>query len=195
MKVLREIGITILIAVLIFALLRVTVQGYRVQYSSMLPSIEAGEWVMVTKAKYCFSHPERGDVIVFRHEGSEFPYIKRIIALPGETVEIKDDKVFINGIALQEEYVKEPPHYTMPPEEIPKDEYFVLGDNRNNSNDSHNGWTASRDNISGKAWFVYWPPSRWGVVEHYSYPELVGGNMQAAVLCNAVGGITCVMRC
>ena len=189
MKILREIGITILIAVVIFALLRVTVQGYRVQYSSMLPNIEPGEWVMVTKARYFFVDPERGEVIIFEHEGSEAPYIKRIIALPGETVEIKDDRVFINGIALEEEYVNEAPRYTMPPEEIPEDEYFVLGDNRNNSNDSHNGWTVPRETIVGKSWFVYWPPSRWGVIQHHSYPELVEGAMQQAVIYSSVGGI------
>ncbi|MCK4898936.1 MAG: signal peptidase I, partial [Anaerolineales bacterium] len=100
-------------------------------------------------------------VIVFRHEGSEFPYIKRIIALPGETVEIKDDKVFINGIALEEEYVMESPHYTMPPEEIPKDEYFVLGDNRNSSSDSHSWGTVPLGNVIGKAEVVYWPPTEW----------------------------------
>jgi len=56
--------------------------------------------------------------------------------------------------------------------ELPEDEYFVLGDNRNNSNDSHSGWTVPRDNIIGKAWFTYWPPSKWGIIKHYSYPEL-----------------------
>ena len=177
MKTLREIGITILIAVAIFALLRVTVQGYRVQYSSMLPNFEEGEWVMANKASFFFSNPERGEVVIFKHEGSEPPYIKRIIALPGETVEIKDDKVFINGVALEEEYIKESPHYAMPPKEMSQDEYFVLGDNRNNSNDSHNGWTMPRENVIGKAWFVYWPPSEWGAVKHYSYPELVTGDL------------------
>src|SRR4030042_2278137 len=126
MKIFREIGITILIAVAIFALLRVTVQGYRVQYSSMVPNFEEGEWVMANKVSYFFSDPERGAVVIFKHEGSEPPYIKRIIALPGETVEVKNAKVFINGVALEEEYIKEPPHYVMSPEEIPEHEYFVL---------------------------------------------------------------------
>jgi hypothetical protein len=65
-----------------------------------------------------------------------------------------------------------PPNYTMPSQEVPENEYFVLGDNRNNSNDSHNSWTVPRDNIIGKAWFTYWPPNKWGIIKHYSYPEL-----------------------
>ena len=174
MKILREIVITILIAIAIFALLRVTVQGYTVQYSCMLPNIEDGEWIMVNKTSYFFSDPEQGEVIIFKLSSSQFPYIKRVIAVPGDIVEVRDNKVFINGIPLEEEYIMEPPHYNMPPKEIPDNEYFVLGDNRNNSNDSHNGWTVPRDNIIGKAWFVYWPPSKWGLVKHYSYPELVG---------------------
>lgn len=173
MKVLREVGITILIAVAIFALLRVTVQAYTVQYSCMLPNIEEGEWLMVSKASYFFSDPERGDVIIFDPPiSSRYPYIKRVIGLPGETVEVRDGKTFINGICLTEEYIREPPSYTMAPKVIPQGEYFVLGDNRNNANDSHAGWTVPRENIIGEAWFIYWPPNEWGPLKHYSYPEL-----------------------
>jgi len=91
MKGFREIGIIILIALAIFTLLRVTVQGYTVQYSCMLPNIEEGEWIMASKASYFFSNPERGEVIIFNPPNhSRFPYIKRVIGLPGETVEVKD---------------------------------------------------------------------------------------------------------
>jgi len=181
MKILREVGITILIAIAIFALFRVTLQGYTVRYSCMLPNIEDGECIMASKASYFFSDPQRGEVIIFDPpNSSQFPYIKRVIAVPGDTVEVRDNKVFINGIPLEEEYLMEPPHYTMLPKTIPKDEYFVLGDNRNNSNDSHNGWTAPRDNVIGKAWLVYWPPNKLGAVKHYSYPELTGAGEHEA---------------
>ena len=181
MKGFREIGIIILIALAIFTLLRVTVQGYTVQYSCMLPNIEEGEWIMASKASYFFSNPERGEVIIFNPPNySRFPYIKRIIGLPGETVEVKDGKVLINNIPINEGYIKEPPRYTMPPQKIPTDEYFVLGDNRNNANDSHNGWTVPRESVIGKAWFVYWPPGKWEVVKYYSYPELTGTGGQEA---------------
>ena len=87
-------------------------------------------------------------------------------------MEIKEGRVFIDGIPLEEEYIMEPPTYTMPAQEVPEDEYFVLGDNRNSSNDSHTSWTVPRDNIIGRAWFIYWPPSRLMSAEHYSYPAL-----------------------
>ena len=172
MKILREVVITVLIAVAIFALLRLTVQSYTVVMSSMLPNFQEGDCIMVSKVAYRSSDPQRGQVVIFSPPfDSPHPYIKRIIGLPGETVEIKDETVFVNGIALVEEYTMEPPNYTMAATQVPEDEYFVLGDNRNNSNDSHTGWTVPRDRIIGKAWFLYWPPGRWGVVKHYAYPE------------------------
>ena len=189
MKILREIGITILIAVAVFVLLRLTVQSYTVVMSSMEPNFQQGECIMVNKVSYHSSGPQRGQVIIFNPPfESEYPFIKRVIGLPDETVEIKDGKVFINGTALEEdEYIKERPNYTMPATEVSENEYFVLGDNRNNSNDSHTGWTVSRDNIIGKAWFIYWPPSSWGVIKHYSYPELLGTEGQEMMLGQSFG--------
>ena len=183
MKILREVGITILIAVAVFVCLRLTVQSYTVVMSSMEPNFQDGECIMVNKVCYRSSGPQRGEVIIFDPPfDSPHPFIKRVIGLPGETVEIKDEKVFIDGIPLEEEYIMAPPGYTMPATEVPENEYLVLGDNRNSSNDSHNGWTVPRDNIIGKAWFTYWPPSKWRVVKHYSYPELnVAGEQEMMV--------------
>jgi signal peptidase I len=173
MKIFREVAITVLIAVAVFALLRLTVQSYTVVMSSMEPNFQQGECIMVNKVCYRSSAPQRGQVIIFDPPfDSPHPYIKRLIGLPGDIVEIKDGKVSINGTPLEEEYIMAPPNYMMPATEVPENEYFVLGDNRNNSNDSHTGWTVPRDNIIGKAWFIYWPPSRWGVVKHYSYAGL-----------------------
>lgn len=188
MKILREVVVTVLIAVAVFVCLRFTVQSYTVVMSSMEPNIHDGECIMVNKVTYRSSGPQRGEVIVFDPPfESEYPFIKRVIGLPNETVEIKDGKVSINGTPIDEEYIMAPPNYTMPATEVPESEYFVLGDNRNNSNDSHNSWTVPRDNIIGKAWFVYWPPTKWDMIEHYSYPELLETEGQEIVLCQSLG--------
>jgi signal peptidase I len=188
MKILREVGLTILIAVVVFVCLRLTVQSYAVVMSSMEPNFYEGEYIMVNKVSYHSSGPQRGDVIVFDPPfDSPHPFIKRIIGLPGETVEIKEGKAFIDGVPVEEEYIMASPTYTTPATEIPENEYFVLGDNRNGSNDSHNGWTVPRDNIIGRAWFTYWPPSKWGVVKHYSYPELNEAGEQEMMVSHSFG--------
>jgi len=173
MKALREVGIAVLIAAAVFGVLQLNVQSYTVHYTSMLPGIEEHDWIMVNRASYFFGEPQRGDVIVFDTPfDSARPFIKRIIGLPGDIVEMRAGLVHINGTALNEEYIAAPLSYVLEATQIPENEYFVLGDNRNNSNDSRYGWTVPRENIRGKAWFTYWPPGRSGAITHYRYPEL-----------------------
>ena len=182
MKILREIGITILIAVAIFALLQLTVQNHVVRGHCMEPNIVNNELIMVSKVTYHFTEPKRGDVIVFWPPfHTEDPYIKRIIGLPGEVVKIEEGKVFIKKvnseefIPLEEEYIiPETPHYEPLLKAVPENEYFVLGDNRNKnmSSDSRFWGTVPRENIIGKAWLIYWPPSKWRMIKTYNYPEL-----------------------
>ncbi len=161
---LREILVTVILAIVIFFLLQATVQSFIVVGSSMEPNLQERERLLINKVVYHLHKPERGDGIVFHPPNArQADYVKRIIALPGDTVEVTREGVFINGKQLDEPYIKESPKYILRKKTIPKNEYFVLGDNRNNSNDSHNGWTVPRQNIIGKAWLSIWPPGEWGL--------------------------------
>ena len=169
---LKEVGITIVIALVIFFVARETIQTYEVFMTSMEPNFHEGQRVVVNKAVYIFGDQERGDVIIFREpNGSKEDFIKRVIGIPGDTVEVKNKDVYVNDTKLVEPYIMSPPNYTMTKLEIPEEKYFVLGDNRNHSNDSHNNWLVNRDDIHGKAWLSTWPPDFWGVVPDYRLDE------------------------
>lgn len=179
MKVLREILGTIILAIVIFILLQTTVQSFIVEGPSMKDSFHSEQRLLIIKDNiaYAFHEPERGDVIIFHSPGNKRgDYIKRIIGLPGDTIEVKMRSVYINGTELDEPYVKDSPNYTFAPVKIPGNKYFVLGDNRNNSSDSHNGWLVPRQNIIGKAWLSIWPPDRWELAPNYSLEEQLVGS-------------------
>ncbi len=166
----------IAITVLVFVGLRLTVQVYIVYGPSMQPNFYEDQWLMVNKVVYNFHDPERGDVIIFRppYEGRD-SFIKRIIGLPGERVEMKQGKVYIYQTdgsiqELEEPYIEDPARGQYLSSVIPEGEYFVLGDNRNNTDDSRNGWTVPTEDIRGKAWISVWPPSLWGMAT--SYPTM-----------------------
>lgn len=169
---LREVLLTITFAIVIFFLLQATIQSFIVVGISMRPNLQDGQRLLVSKATYYLHEPERGDVLVFQPpDNKRGDYIKRLIALPGDTVEIKNGLVYVNSSPLDETYIKSSPKYTMEEKRIPVNSYFVLGDNRNNSNDSHNGWVVPRQNIVGKAWLSIWPPDKWGVISNYPLLE------------------------
>jgi signal peptidase I len=175
---LRETFITILIAVVVFLALQTTVQSFIVFGPSMEDSFHDQERLLVLKSRvaYAFHEPERGDVTVFEPPGNRRgDYIKRIIGVPGDVVEVRDETVYVNGKELEESYIKDAPRYTLSPTEVPEDNFFVLGDNRNNSNDSHSGWTVPRENIIGKVWLTIWPPGEWGLAPDYSLDEQLAG--------------------
>jgi signal peptidase I len=167
MRIIRELAITIIIAVGIFFVLQVTIQSSVVVGSSMEPTLQNGQRLLISKVSYAFYEPERGDIIVFRPPDGSAEFVKRIIGLPGDEVEIKSGKVHVNSVRLTEPYIVVPPRYTLDVLRVPDDSYFVLGDNRNNSNDSHKGWFALRKDIVGKAWITVWPPGEWGAVPNY----------------------------
>ncbi len=168
----RELIITAVLALTVFFVLRITIDTVIILGISMEPSFHSGQRVLVSKVAYRMHQPERGDVIVFKpNNGLQEDLIKRIIAQAGDTVEVKDGAVYINSTRLKEPYIKNPPSYHFAKQEIPANNYFVLGDNRNMSNDSHNGWVVPRQNIIGKAWISIWPPPKWGLVPDYSLSD------------------------
>jgi signal peptidase I len=162
--------ITLLIAVVIFIGLQLSIKSFEVFNVSMQPTFYEGDLIIVNKLAYQFGgNPRLGDEIVLYAPGNgpkpafdpfftQHPncFIKRVIGVPGDIVEVKNGAVYINNHPLDESYIKEKPKYTMPEREIPEGQYFVLGDNRNSSNDSHTGWLVPRDDIIGRVWFRYW---------------------------------------
>ena len=131
---------------------------------SMESTIPAGSRIMGLRLYYNFKDPERGDIVIFKYPDDEkVDYLKRIIGLPGETVEIASGKVYIDGELLDEPYLDEEPTGDFGPYQVPEDSYFMLGDNRAVSKDSRY-WTNTyvrRDKIIAKAFFMYWPKLKW----------------------------------
>jgi len=171
---LREFVETLLLTLLIYVLVRSFLfENYRVVGRSMDPTLENNQYLAVGKLGYRLHAPQRGDIIVFRdprEDGRKL--IKRVIGLPGEVLEIRNGQVLVNNQPLDEPYVLSQGHYSYPPMTLPEDEYFVLGDNRNNSSDSHNWGLLPRKEIIGKAWLSYWPPRLWGIISHQTYEGL-----------------------
>ena len=169
---LREILITLALAAVLCFAVQASFQTFGVFMSSMEPNFQEGQRLLVNKAVYFFGEPQRGDVVIFKAPGNQNgDYIKRLIALPDDTVEVKEGGVYVNGTKLDEPYIKNPANYSLEEQVIPENYYFVLGDNRNNSDDSHTGWLVPRENMIGKAWLFTWPPAKWGFVPNYSLEE------------------------
>lgn len=175
----REVVTTLLIAVVLFLGIHFSVLNTEIISGSMQPTLAIGDWVLISKLAYSFGgSPHRGDIIVFVPPASldsENDYIKRIIGLPGEVVELKSGKVYIHKvdgsvITLDESYIGTPSLQDYISDVIPPGNYFVMGDNRNNSGDSRMGWTVPRKNVVGKAWLIIWPPPAWGAAPNYALP-------------------------
>lgn len=167
---LRELAETILLTLVIFFVIRFAVDNYRIEGYSMEPNFHDGQFLMVNKLIYMLHPPERGDVVVFHFPGNlKKNYIKRIIGLPGEKVQISQGKVYVNDVQLDENYPLNEASYDWGPRVIDPEEFFVLGDNRPESSDSHAWGLLPAKDLIGKAWISYWPPQEWGLVNHYSY--------------------------
>ncbi len=164
-SVLREVLETVVFTLIIFLLIQTFIRNFRVVGTSMEPNLHNGQYLIIDKISYKLGGPHRGDVVVFEppyRPGED--YVKRMIGLPGDLVEIRQGNVFINGELLPQPYGVRPGSYSMEPRRVGPDEYFVLGDNRNSSSDSHTWGMVPAANVVGRAWISYWPPSLWGVI-------------------------------
>ncbi|MCX6035985.1 MAG: signal peptidase I [Chloroflexi bacterium] len=179
---LREILETVGLAVILFLVINVISARVRVEGFSMLPTLDNGEYVLISRLAYKIGEYHRGDIIVFRppmypdapfwqrrfglpgFDDNYEDYIKRIIGLPGETVRIANGSVYINDVPLKEPYIAAPPDYSNE-WAVPEGQLFVLGDNRNNSADSHAWGFLPEANVLGKALVVYWPFAEFKIIQ------------------------------
>lgn len=200
-SVVKEMLETAIFILLIFFIVRGMVQNFKIEGSSMEPSLHSGQYILVNKLVYFhfdvnapmrllpgnddlpprvvypFHQPQRGDVIVFEYPNDvRKDYIKRVIGLPGETVEVRDGNVYINGKQLDEPYLQGAATTcstgamcSQSPVVVPQDSVFVMGDNRANSSDSREWDALPLDRVIGQAWILYYPISDWGVVPTRTY--------------------------
>jgi signal peptidase I len=183
----REFLEAIVLAMVVFLVIQTSIQNFKVEGSSMQPTLEGGQYLLVNKLVYlrmdqdrlsrmmpfwsvtsgeqsfAVHPPRRGEVIVFHFpRDPSRDFVKRVIGVPGDTVEIRNGMVMVNGQVLDEPYLTSLDNSSMSRVTIGEGEYFVLGDNRRGSNDSRNWGTVPEVNILGKVWIIYWPLSQWG---------------------------------
>ena len=165
---LREMLDLVVLIAAIYTLVNLASVRFVVEGPSMQPNFETGQFLIVSRADYLLGEPHRGDVLVFHYPGDpNEDYIKRLIALPGDTVEIRDTQVYVNGTEADEPYINEPCIPARCPDAVwtlGPDEFFAMGDNRNHSVDSRVFGPVPRSYIVGRVLVRYWPPSDWGII-------------------------------
>lgn len=166
---LQTIGLSVVLAL---GIRHFVAEARYIPSGSMEPTLQINDRLVVEKISYNFNPPERGDIIVFWPPDSLTPpgqrrdaFIKRVIGLPGEVVEVSNGQVIVDGVVLEEDYIMAPPSYEWGPEQVADESYLVLGDNRNSSYDSHSWGFVPAENIIGRALVRFWPPSRVGLID------------------------------
>lgn len=203
-SIVRELLETAIFILLVFLIVRGVVQNFKIEGQSMEPNLHSGQYILVNKIVYFhfdmnaplrllpgyadltprvvypFTMPNRGDVVVFEYPRDfSKDYIKRVIALPGETVEIRDGLVYVNGELVDEPYLQGAPTScrvedacARGPVTVRPGTIFVMGDNRSNSSDSREWNELPLDRVIGRAWVSYWPQDQWGVIDTPTYAAL-----------------------
>ena len=165
---LQTIGLSVILAL---GIRHFVAEARYIPSGSMEPTLQINDRLVIEKISYNFNPPGHGDIVVFWPPDSLTPpgqrrdaFIKRIVGLPGDVVEVRDGEVIRNGEVLSEPYIKGPPDYQWGPEEVPPESFLVLGDNRNSSYDSHSWGFVPQENIIGRAVVRFWPPDRLGLI-------------------------------
>lgn len=207
-RAIREVFEVMLIVALVFLGVRSAIQNFKVDGDSMMPTLRSEQYLLVNRAlyyrydanflgrlfnpgtpadmRYLFQQPQRGDIVVFESPSEPKDFIKRVIAVEGETVEVRPDfdpvgvpgypcggcGVYVNGVLLDEPYARSTPDYNVPPTLVPPGHVFVLGDNRRNSSDSHVFGPLAVERIVGAAFLAYWPADSLSVIPHPTYAEI-----------------------
>jgi len=161
-SMIRELLETVISAgIIAFIIITFIGQVTVVRGASMEPTLHDNERLVANKIIYRFQSPERNEIVIFRPPiGVKRNYIKRIIGIPGDKIEIVKGEVYLNDKKLEESYVKNRSYESMPPAIVPDNSFFVLGDNRPNSSDSRYWGFVPRKNVVGRAWVVFWPLSK-----------------------------------
>jgi signal peptidase I len=188
-SIVREFLEAVVLALVVFLVIQTSIQNFKVEGSSMHPTLEGGQYLLVNKLVYfridkerlsrvipfwrvadaeqsfAVHPPKRGEVIVFHFpRDPSRDFVKRVIGVPGDRVEIRNGRVYVNGRSLDEPYLTSRDNSDMDQVYLGEGEYFVLGDNRRGSNDSRNWGPVPEANILGKVWIIYWPLSKWGLL-------------------------------
>lgn len=168
---------TLLLVVTIYALVNLASARFIVDGDSMLPTFETGQFLIVSRLNYLLGDPERGDVVVFHYPlNPNEDFIKRVIGLPNDVVELRAGQTYVNGVTLSEPYIREACRPLSCPDrmwEVGPGQYFMMGDNRNVSQDSRAFGPVDARYLVGEALVRYWPPSDWGLVSRVGYPTPV----------------------
>lgn len=176
----REILETVILIALVYTLVNLATVRFYIEGPSMQPNFWAGQFLIVSRVHYLLDQPQRGEIVVFDPPGDDDQpndplLIKRLIGLPGDHVEVRDGSVYLNGVALVEPYLNDLGSPLRCSEycdvTLGADEYFLMGDNRNNSRDSRSFGPVEHFRLVGEAVVRYWPPQDWGIVTHYRFPE------------------------
>lgn len=175
---LREIMETVILIVLVYTFVNLATSRFFIHGPSMQPNFHEEEFLIVSRVHYLLGQPARGDIVVFDAPGDDNRrdnplLIKRMIGLPGDHIRIENSEIFVNDVKLNEPYIAEPEFRcaTYCDLVLGANEYFMMGDNRNDSNDLRAFGPVTRDRIVGEAIVRYWPLSAIGLVSHLAYPE------------------------